>query len=710
MPGDSIQIGPFVGGLNSFSDPTAVADNQLVRAENLELDLDGSLVSRPPITDLSVPLPLGATGNMTLLGYYNAPGSVPYLIASDGLNSTYYYTGTTWSLLTNTIAASALEQFDNKAWLLAPVGSTNPGGYWTPGGGFVADANMPKGEVIVAHKFRLWVAVGKGAATNGTRMYVSKVLGTTPFWPTVPDFIDVGAGDGQNIVQIKVYYSSLLIFRTSSVYSFQFTSDPSQGATSLVLPGIGLSDKDAVVAFENYLYFMYDDRAYEFVNSRANQINVSVPLRAGNRSGIYKPYAASIFGSRVIFSYYDTMYVFSLRTRTWTTWISPLRGPIGKLLSQNSDTAMEQVIAHSSRQVAAGTTRTNLVFNPILGVDAAGWTSAFPAGQAGTLARVQLNMTWAWWAQLTFTTASAGSGAAVIYSTSTTAVTPGETYFARIFGWVNWAGAQTRAVIYWYNAASGLLGSSPGAMSVHASGVAEWRTSFGTAPAGAAFVRIDFQHSGGVGPSVSGAPKMAATAGFLIVNNANTSYFDGSSTTTSDYTYAWTGTANASASVETSRRYAPTYQITDGLTSDGEEFVCSMMTKNYNYEASSAYKRLFWWGVDAIFRGQVTATVIPVSFNYAVTWSVLSTYTWDSRRDFTWDQPVSGTLSVETVRDTAGSGSMRKFTKFNKSLRFRQAQFKLVFDTDGSISSAPVRIFSIMTYIKAKERVSKVVT
>jgi len=515
MPGDAIQVGPFIGGLNTFSDPTAVADNELVECLNFELDLDGSLKSRPPFVDLGINFPLGATGNMLLLGEYFAAGGVPYLLASDGLNSTYYFTGTNWVLLTNTIAASSMVQFDSKAWLVAPVGAANPGGYWTPSGGFVADTNMPKGDVIVANKYRLWVAAGRDATVNGTRLYFSEVLGTTPFWKVVPDFIDVGAGDGQNIVQLKVYYNSLLVFRTDSVYSFQYTSDPAAGQTSLVIPGVGLSDKDTLVSFESYLYFMYDDKAYEFVNNRVTQINVKVPFTAITRTGLYKNFAVSVFNNRIIFSYYDTMYVFSLKTRTWTRWRSTLRGPIGKIIPRISSSGFEEAITHSS--------------------------SAVPAG-------------------------------------------------------------------------------------------------------------------GG--------------------------------------------------------RVAKTLRVTDGVTTDAEAMRCVAQTKNYNYEVSSAYKRLFWWGVDAVFRGEVVAIATPITFNYTVTWGQLRTMgaTWGLLRSFTWAQPISGTLAVETVRDTTGAGSIRKFVKFMKSLRFRQITFKVDFECDGSTSTAPVRLFSLMTYVKAKERVSKPVT
>lgn len=506
---EAIQIGPFVGGLNLHDDPTSVGDSEGVEMLNFELDFDGSLKSRPPITDLGINMPLGATGNMHLLGYYNAAGGVAYLLGSDGLNSTYYYSGAAWVLITNTIAASAMLQFDNKAWLLAPVGAANPGGYWDPVGGFITQPNMPKGDVIVTYKFRLWVAAGKNAVTNGTRLYFSDLLGVPSMWAAVPGFIDVGAGDGQNIIGAIVYQANILIFRSDSVYAFQYTSDPAAGVASILLPGIGLASKECLTEHEGYIYFLYEDKLYEFVNSRANQINVKVPFAALSKTGLYLDTAVSLFNNRVIVSYFDTMYIFGLKTRTWTRWRSTARGAIGRVLVL-SGTGQLEAIAHSSAVVPPG---------------------------------------------------------------------------------------------------------------------------------------------GG--------------------------------------------------------RVAHTLHISEELGTDTETFQCILQTKNYTYDASSVFKRLFWWGVDAIFRGTVTGLVTPVTYNFAVTWGQLrlAGTTWGDLLNFTWGQPSSDLPIVETQR--TGGAAIRKFVKFNKGLRFRQINFKVTFDTDGSTNSAPVRLFSLMTYVRAKQRVSK---
>ena len=334
-PKRAMTLGPFGKGLNTFSDPSAVPEDGLVELLNMELDLDGSLVSRPPFHDTEIGLPLGGTGSMVLLGLYYTPLGAEYLIASEGVTSTYYLSGGTWTLLSSTFAATAMVQFDDKAWLLSPVGEVDPGGYWTPSGGFVAEPNMPHGTVIVAFKFRLWVAQGEQAATNGSRLYFSKLLGVTPFWPASPEFIDIARGDGQNIISIKVYYEALLIFRTASIYRFQYGSDPATGTIEVSIPNVGLDSRWSVAASENYFYFTYDDNAYEYLNGRVQLLSSAVEFQAVSQSlSLSIARSVSVFNNRAIFAYFDTLYVFSLITRTWSRWRAPSRGAIGRLLER----------------------------------------------------------------------------------------------------------------------------------------------------------------------------------------------------------------------------------------------------------------------------------------------------------------------------------------------------------------------------------------
>jgi hypothetical protein len=531
MPGAPIQVGPFIGGLNTFSDPSAIADNELSRCENFELDLDGSLKSRPPIQDLNVSFPLTASGNVNLLGYYYATNNVPYLLASDGDSSTYYFDGNVWNLITNTVAAAGFTQFNDKAWLTAPVGSGTLGsflgGTWDPVAGFVNDPAMPEGECITVYKDRLWVAEGRDTSGNGTRLYYSRTLADPQVWPlatppvppltnyiSTTDFSDIGSGDGQNIVQIAVYFNTLLIFRSTSIYGLQYASDPDVATISLVVPNVGLASKDAIDQFESYIYFMYEDKAYEFSNNRAQQINVKVPFEAGNTTGIYVPFAVSEFNRRIIFSYYRRTYVYSLRTRTWTEWKSSVFGPIGKVVRQETGDDTIVAVTHESTVVPAGGSR-------------------------------------------------------------------------------------------------------------------EARTLF----------------------------------------------------------------------------------ITDAVTNATEAMECVIQTKIFNYQASSIYKRLFWWGVDASFKGVVEGEVFPVTENFTVPWqNLLDNETWLTMLQYVWGQPQSEPPNVDSVVTAADSTIGRKFVKFFKSLRFRQVYFRVTFQTNGSTSQAPVRLFSLMTYVNPKQTVSTTIS
>jgi hypothetical protein len=514
MPGAPIQVGPFIGGLNTFSDPTAIADNELVECVNFELDLDGSLKSRPPIEDLGVDFPLQSTGDIEFLGTYEVSATLNYLIASDSVSKTYYFNGTAWVLITDTVAAAGFVQFDDKAWLVAPVGSTNPGGYWTVSGGFTADSDMPKGELIVTFKDRLWVAEGRDSTNQGTRLYRSRTLADPALWPTVTDFVDIGVGDGQNIVQLAVYFNTLLIFRTNSIYGLQYTSDPAAAVVSLVVPNVGLSSRYAITQFESDIYFMYDDRAYEFTNNRASQINVKTPFKATVTTGFHNDYAVSEFNRRIIFTYFNKMFVYSLRTRAWTTWESDTYGSLCKMAvrANNQDKAI--VWTHANIAVPAGGTRV-----------------------------------------------------------------------------------------------------------------------------------------------------------------------------------------------------APFLQITDEYASVQEPMECRIQTKNFNYQASSIYKRLFWWGLDASFKGTVEATAFPINQSFTVPWQVLfDNETWGSMLQYLWGSPQESSPAANTTVTEFALTFRRIFVKFLKSLRFRQIFFRIKLETNGSANEAPVRLFSLMTYVNPKQTVAKEIT
>lgn len=694
-----LQIGPFAGGLNLYDDPTAIQDTECVEALNFEPGLNGSLMSRPPFQSLNTPLPLGTTGNALPLGVYYAENGQFYLLATDGLTSTYYYAAGAWTLITNTFAASSFAQFNGKAWLVSPIGEADPGGYWDPTGGFVADVDMPHGDVILSYNFRLWIARGKNA-TQGTRIHYSKVLGQPNFWVT-PGFIDVGAGDGQSVVALALYYNSLIVFRTRSIYTLQYVTDPAQSTVQVLIPGVGLENKYCIVPDENYIYFFYDGNAYQFINNQVQQINQKVPFEAESRLNIHLPLSVSVFGKRVLYSFYDTMYLFSLRTRTWTRWRSKEYGAIGKIVSPVSPNTEDAAYALSSQLIPPPTVWKNYCVNPWFPVDTQYWQWPVDLNASRVTTPIQGMKVDIW---------STTSDPQVQYgSYNMNGFTVGETLRWRAGLVYTNSAFQWRAQIIVKGAVDYTHFNGN-----YVNGDGESMVTM-TIPPGTTevFFRVAFDRPTG------GSPNEGIVIGCSIDKDVNLPfwYFDGDSGNNSvrgvPSTMSWEGTRGASVSLATTRRSAPLLFIREGVdTSTIEKFDCIIQTKYYNYELPSNFKRLFWWGVDAIFKGAISGEAIPIVYNQKPTWGQLRSQgiTWHQLLNGTWGSPLSVPTNIETGRNLGNLGPTRKFVKFRKGLRFRQIGFRVTFPVDGTSKTLPVYVFSITAHIVTRETVVKAIS
>lgn len=691
---DAMLIGPFAGGINTFDDPTAINDQECAEALNFDPGLDGSLKNRPPFTDLGTPLTLGTAGNPTLLGYFYDANGEAHLIASDGDTSTWAYSSGAWDLITDTFAATDMTQFDNKAWLVSPVGEADPGGYWTPGDGFTADSAMPHGVSIASYKSRLWVAEGL-RGDYPTRIRYSKVLGQPDFWVD-PGFLDVGSGDGQGVVKILTYFDSMLVFRTKSIWNFQYGSDPGQAIQGVIVPGVGLQNSHALVAFENYLYFMYDEKAYAFINNRAQQLNIKVPFETSNKLSTTSPYAVSLFNNRVIFSYYEKMYVYSLRTKTWTTWRSDAWGPIGQLTMPYVDDDTDIAYALPSTADTAVTAR-NLWHDPepssVVGKNGTfRWNSALQ----GSVDLVS------GWARVTATII--GNPARLRgcpYTTGSVPLLPGEYTLSVDIR----AGASTLPKLDVIQTRDGSISADVSTVDPVLISGDRYSYTF-TVSSDWERTALDLHVPGNVG----------VTAFFEVrhtmLNDGPTAlpYFTGNSTG-AGVSYQWEGVPGESESVQITPRRATLLKIEDKLTRDSEPMVCILQTKNYNFEVPGSFKVLFWWGVDAIFKTGVRGQVVPGVYNLSTTWGQLreNGVSWGALLGGTWRHPFMTDPSVVSEVVTS-PGPSRKFVKFFKKLRFRQIFFRVSFDIDGSEQTSPVQIFTLSTYMGEKQTVSKTVT
>ena len=171
------------------------------------------------------------------------------------------------------------------------------------------------------------------------------------------------------------------------------------------------------------------------------------------------------------------------------------------------------------------------------------------------------------------------------------------------------------------------------------------------------------------------------------------------------------------------------YRIRDRIIASNqgsEEMVCSLRTKIYDFATPIEWKRLYFWSADIATARQVRAVAVPVAITeqpIGVRWDELSEdgafdnsyYTFDelSKEDefdeisATWDRPKTPG-SIESVVDDFPLGNLLRIsTKLDQSLRFRRIFFELYLTCDGTVTTSPVQVFSIIPMVGVKAKTAR---
>lgn len=333
-----VLLGPFIGGMNTASDPSAVADQELVDCQNLELDIDGSLICRPPIVETTNNSGI-TTERLVMIGRAVFAGGT-YVIASND-DGVFAFDGTTWSTVQLGLKSRVAIQYQDLLFIVAVNGSAQDGGYWN-GAAFTADANMPRGEAAVFFKQRMWVVPGilqTGPPAHQLRYTDPIPVGApTPLVWTGTNLIPVGQGDGQKLIDIAVVNDNLMLFKQDSTYIFAYDILPSEGLLKQINDNIGATTWRCVVTYENSVFVYHEGTVYEIVNYAFQAVNIKVPFEFHNDVPVGTTRTEEVFiclfGDRLLVRYYNSIYVFGLRTRTWSRWksSSPFLHNIGPLV------------------------------------------------------------------------------------------------------------------------------------------------------------------------------------------------------------------------------------------------------------------------------------------------------------------------------------------------------------------------------------------
>lgn len=156
------------------------------------------------------------------------------------------------------------------------------------------------------------------------------------------------------------------------------------------------------------------------------------------------------------------------------------------------------------------------------------------------------------------------------------------------------------------------------------------------------------------------------------------------------------------------------YRITDGFNFvDTENMVCRVVTKAYDYQTPDRFKTLYWWLADVLISSSITGTAVPINLTaYTTTWDDMDAAPggWDQLSLGSWDHPLVKVPGVVTSQTIPSGTPSRVSVKFRKKMRFRRVFYELSMPNDGSAAKAPVHLFSIVTYMTDKSKVSRGVT
>lgn len=320
----AIRLGPFTGGINTASDPTAVADSELVDCKNFELDIDASLVSRPPIVETTNNSGIW-TNRIVMIGRAILAG-VEYVIGSNS-DGTYAFDGTSWVTIKSGLHSRVALQFQDFVFIVAITGSVEDGGYWD-GDTFTTDANMPNGEAAVFHKARMFITPGLSSTGKAAHQlkYTDPISISTPvpfIWPA-SGVVSVGQGDGEFLVDVVIYNDNLVLFKQDSTYVLAYDTQPVDAILRKINNNIGATSRQCVALYENSIFVLHEGNVFEIVNYDFQRINFKVPfLFDGTSPGtrIEEIFLCTL-GDRLITRYFNRVYVYGLKTRTWTRWES----------------------------------------------------------------------------------------------------------------------------------------------------------------------------------------------------------------------------------------------------------------------------------------------------------------------------------------------------------------------------------------------------
>lgn len=677
----AVQIGPFTGGLNNISLAGEARDTEVVDLVNLEVSVDTSLTSRPPIESIAgSTLPVTNTIGWDVLGVYRVTTEEWYLIVTVPKDGTTNTDTTVKSYLNGIVGVgesvtiikecaglnnriTSMVQFKDKLFFNVNEGATDRGFWWKKAEaiGGTTVATMPRGNVMISWKTRLWVS-GTGEAANGDRVWFSKIDASGPLPDTwdAADFFDTAPGEGGFITAMVPSFNNLIIFKNDGTWRFSFPSQPAKGVIDKISGDVGCSGKNAVVDFENYMYVYDQGRVYEMVNSNFSQLNRFVNFTEDSLSvdSVAPGVELSVVNRRLLVRYFNNVYCFTIDSKAWSQWRT-YAGTPGKFMalpadSDSSDPSTYIAASRGINQSASSNFIKDADFSdPIINT-----ARSAVIGGTVTIAGVDATVSTSGTTRMYLNTTGSINDYDVPVSTS-------QVYTVKAS--VSALSGNAVFRFTWLYANGSTSESDTANLSVGANAIDI------TVPAGAILANVS------VAKTTAGSITYSAPE---LVRKATTA-------------------------PKNLLRMLDQYKDQEAAI---EYIDCYFQTKSYDYKSPGNFKRLYWAGIDVKTTRTVKTEVRPVSKAVPVTWGQLDNYTWAELEAGVWENPLSWLNTSTAVfnildADEVMSENGRYFKKLGKSLRFRQISYIIRMSSFGTLATGPVKFFSLTTFVATKQDV-----
>jgi hypothetical protein len=346
-PVQELKIGPYSGGINNYSDMSAIADNEMTDCVNFDIDLDGSLKSRPPWKLLYGTSTTIATGTLPpdshqlVLGSFVYEG-VQFIIINSchtGVYAAYVYfhggpnNGSLQKIADGTYQA-AIRYSDDIYLPPGPEGgnaSLGTGQKYSLNNGLVTPLpNMPRGYAACVYKDRLWIS-GRRGIVSSSRLFFSDLATFGTFQGS--SFFDINPGDGDAVNDLIVYQGNLVILKDNKTYVLSYDQGPAQAVLEQISSTVGVMGRNCAVAYENSIFMLQYNEVYEMTNYTFTRVSVKVPFEydhttpfEGQTSTVDEWWkfaqSLSLVGDRLYCRFFNRLYIYHLRLRAWTRYES----------------------------------------------------------------------------------------------------------------------------------------------------------------------------------------------------------------------------------------------------------------------------------------------------------------------------------------------------------------------------------------------------